>query len=67
VALRKLLGNAKSEKTLIALFLALLELVRLQAILLRQDSTFSDIFVKKHTDFEQVINERMNQMRDDWS
>ena len=67
VALRKLLGNAKSEKTLIALFLALLELVRLQAILLRQDSTFSDIFVKKHAEFEQVINERMNQMRDDWS
>ncbi|HZU10996.1 MAG TPA: segregation/condensation protein A, partial [Pseudacidobacterium sp.] len=33
VSLRKLLANAKSERTLIALFLALLELVRLQAIL----------------------------------
>ena len=67
VALRRLLANAKSERTLIALFLALLELVRLQAILLRQDSNFSDIYVKKHADFEQAINERMNQMRDDWS
>jgi len=67
VALRRLLANAKSERTLVAMFLALLELVRLQAILLRQDRNFSDIFVKKHADFEQVITERMNQMRDDWS
>ncbi|HLH34544.1 MAG TPA: segregation/condensation protein A [Alloacidobacterium sp.] len=67
VSLRKLLGNARSERTLIAMFLALLELVRLQAILLRQERNFSDIFIKKHADFEQVINERMNQMRDDWN
>ncbi|QNI35175.1 segregation/condensation protein A [Alloacidobacterium dinghuense] len=67
VALRKLLGHAKSERTLIAMFLALLELVRLQAILLRQEQNFSDIFVKKHADFERVINDRMNQMRDDWA
>src|SRR5579884_1650388 len=67
VSLRKLLANAKSERTLIALFLALLELVRLQAILLRQDRIFSDIFIKKHADFEQVMTERMNQMRDDWT
>jgi segregation and condensation protein A len=67
VALRKLLGSAKSERTLIAMLLALLELVRLQAILLRQERNFSDIFVKKHADFEQVMTERMNQMRDDWA
>jgi segregation and condensation protein A len=67
VSLRKLLGNAKSERTLIAMFLALLELVRLQAILLRQEGNFSDIFIKKHGDFEQVMTERMNQMRDDWN
>jgi segregation and condensation protein A len=67
VALKKLLGSAKSEKTLIAMFLALLELVRLQAILLRQEHNFSDIFVKKHADFDQVMTERMNQMRDDWA
>jgi segregation and condensation protein A len=67
VALRRLLANTKSEKALIAMFLALLELVRLQAILLRQDRNFSEIFVKKHDQFEQVLNERMSQMRDDWS
>jgi segregation and condensation protein A len=67
VALRRLLANTKSEKALIAMFLALLELVRLQAILLRQDRNFSEIFVKKHDQFEEVINERISQMRDDWS
>ncbi len=67
VALKKLLGSAKSERTLIAMFLALLELVRLQAILLRQERNFSDIFVKKHADFERVMTERMNQMQDDWT
>jgi segregation and condensation protein A len=67
VALRRLLANTKSEKALIAMFLALLELVRLQAILLRQDRNFSEIFVKKHEQFEQVLNERISQMRDDWA
>ena len=67
VALRRLLANTKSEKALIAMFLALLELVRLQAILLRQDANFSEIFVKKHERFEEVLNERISKMRDDWS
>lgn len=67
IALHRLLGNTKSEKALIAMFLALLEMVRLQAILLRQDRNFSEIFVKKHEQFEEVINQRIAQMRDDWS
>lgn len=67
IALRRLLANTKSEKALIAMFLALLELVRLQAILLRQDRNFSEIYVKKHEQFEEVMNERISQMRDDWS
>src|SRR5580698_5546610 len=67
IALSKLLATTKSERALIAMFLAILELVRLQAILLRQDRNFSDIFVKKHEQFEEVLNERMSQMRDDWS
>ena len=67
VALRKLLANTKSPKALVAMFLALLEMVRLQAILLRQDRNFSEIFIKKHERFEQVLNERSSQMRDEWS
>ena len=48
-----------------AMFLALLELVRLQAILLRQDRAFSEIFIKKHTEFDAVMNEGLA-ARDDW-
>lgn len=66
VALRKLLANTKSPRALVAMFLALLELVRLQAILLRQDRHFSEIFIKKGAGFETVVNERMSQARDDW-
>jgi segregation and condensation protein A len=64
VALRRLLSHTRSERALIAMFLALLELVRLQAILLRQDRAFSEIFIKKHTGFETVINQGVAQ--DDW-
>jgi segregation and condensation protein A len=67
VALAKLLVNAKSRNSLIAMFLALLELVRLQAILLRQDRNFSEIYIKKQEQFETVLNERISQIRDDWS
>ncbi len=66
VALRRLLSHTKSERALIAMFLALLELVRLQAILLRQDLAFSEIFIKKHTGFESVMNEGLDRARDDW-
>jgi segregation and condensation protein A len=48
------------------MFLALLELVRLQAILLRQDLQFSEIFIKKHTGFEAVMNQGLANARDDW-
>jgi segregation and condensation protein A len=64
VALRKLLSHSRSERALIAMFLALLELVRLQAILLRQDLAFSEIFIKKHSNFESVMNEAV--AHDDW-
>ena len=66
VALRRLLSHTRSERALIAMFLALLELVRLQAILLRQDSAFSDIFIKKHTGFDAVMDQGTANMHDDW-
>ncbi len=67
VLLRRLLANTRSERALICMFLALLELVRLQAVLLRQEGNFNDILIKKHADFESVLNARMNSARDDWS
>jgi segregation and condensation protein A len=66
VALSKLLAHTRTANAVIAMFLALLELVRLQAVLLRQDRIFSEIFVKKHEQFEQVINDRLS-VKDDWS
>ncbi len=66
VALRRLLSHTKSERALVAMFLALLELVRLQAILLRQDKLFSEIFIKKNTGFDSVMNDALANARDDW-
>jgi segregation and condensation protein A len=66
ISLRKLLSHTRSERALVAMFLALLELVRLQAVLLRQDRAFSEIFIKKSTGFDAVMNEGMSNLRDDW-
>jgi segregation and condensation protein A len=66
VALRKLLSHTTSERALVAMFLALLELVRLQAVLLRQDRAFSEIFIKKQAGFDAVMNESAASTRDDW-
>ncbi len=66
VALRRILSHTRSERALVAMFLALLELVRLQAILLRQDRAFSEIFIKKNTSFDAVMNEGLANARDDW-
>lgn len=65
VRLSQMLRNARSERAVICMFLALLELVRLQAILLRQEHTFGDILLKKHLAFEQVMNDTLA-ARDDW-
>ena len=66
VALRRLLSHTRSERALVAMFLALLELVRLQAILLRQDGAFTEIFIKKQSGFDSVMNERLADLHDDW-
>ena len=67
VRLKQVLSALKSRQALICAFLALLEMVRLQAILLRQDKVFSDIIVKKNTMFDTVFGEGgAAAMRDDW-
>lgn len=65
IRLKRLLNNLNSRNALVCTFLALLELVRLQAILLRQDRVFSDIIIKKHPLFDQVMQEQAS-VRDDW-
>ena len=66
LALRRLLAHTKSSRALVAMFLALLELVRLQAILLRQDRQFAEIFIKKSTGFDSVVDEGLANATDEW-
>ena len=66
VSLRRLLSNTKTERALICAFLAMLELVRLQAILLRQAEQLGDILIKKTDNFEQIFADQAA-IRDDWS
>ena len=65
VRLKQVLRNVQSRNALVCMFLALLELVRLQAILLRQERVFGDILLKKHTSFDAVMAEQ-TAIRDDW-
>ncbi len=66
VALSRLLAGTRSERALISGFLALLEMVRLQAILLRQDANFGEVFIKKQDGFEVLMEERLRGLKDDW-
>jgi segregation and condensation protein A len=65
VSLRRLLHNTHTERALICMFLAMLELVRLQAVLLHQPVVQGDILIKKTDAFDQVFADQQ-QARDDW-
>ena len=65
VRLKQVLRNVQSRNALVCMFLALLELVRLQAILLRQERVFGDILLKKHAQFDAVMAGQAA-VRDDW-
>ena len=67
IRLKMLLQHAQSRRALVCTFLALLELVRLQAILLRQDRLFGDILIKKNEKFDTVFSEGEAAVKDDWS
>ena len=64
--LKRLLQHITSRNALISSFLALLELVRLQAILLRQDRIFGDIILKKHPMFDAILGGEAVAIKDDW-
>jgi segregation and condensation protein A len=65
VSLRQLLRNINSRPTLVCMFLALLEMVRLQAIQLRQDRLFGDILLRRHSEFDTILTEQAV-VQDDW-
>ncbi|MFI5110744.1 MAG: segregation and condensation protein A [Terriglobales bacterium] len=65
IRLQQMLRSVQSHSALVCLFLALLELVRLQAIQVRQDRLFGEVLVRKHSHFDQVMTEQAA-VRDDW-
>jgi segregation and condensation protein A len=65
VSLKRMLHNTHTERALICMFLAMLELVRLQAVLLHQPMVQGDILIKKTENFDQVFADQA-QARDDW-
>ena len=65
IRLKQLLMRVPSRQALVCMFLALLEMVRLQAIQVRQDQIFGEIAVRKHTGFDAVMAEQAA-VRDDW-
>jgi segregation and condensation protein A len=65
IRLKQLLMRVPSRQALVCMFLALLEMVRLQAIQVRQDQMFGEIAVRKHTGSDAVIAEQ-GAVRDDW-
>jgi len=56
VRLDDLFGGYLARQALIALLLALLEMVRLHAVLLRQKDLFAPIVVHKHKRFEEIMS-----------
>jgi segregation and condensation protein A len=65
IRLKQLLMRVPSRQALVCMFLALLEMVRLQAIQVRQDQMFGEIAVRKHVGFDAVMAEQAA-VRDDW-
>jgi len=65
VRLKQLLRNLNSRAALVCAFLAILELIRLQAVLARQDNVYGEILLKKHTNFDSLMGEGAP-VKDDW-
>ncbi len=65
VRLKQMLRSLHSRSALVCAFLAILELIRLQAVLARQDAVFGEIVLKKHTAFDSLMAENPP-VKDDW-
>jgi segregation and condensation protein A len=65
VRLKQLLRNLNSRAALVCAFLAILELIRLQAVLARQEHVYGEIMLKKHTNFDSLMGENAP-VNDDW-
>ncbi len=56
LVLRELFERQPSRRALLATFLAVLEMVRMQAVLLRQSDQFGEIEIRKHKMFDVVFS-----------
>ncbi len=65
IRLKSLLRSLRSRTALVCAFLAILELIRLQAVLARQDNVFGEIVLKKYTNFDSLMAENPP-VKDDW-
>jgi len=65
IRLKSLLRSIRSRTALVCAFLAILELIRLQAVLARQDNVFGEVVLKKHTNFDTLIADNPA-IKDDW-
>ncbi len=65
VRLKSLLRSLRSRSALVCAFLAILELIRLQAVLARQETVFGEIVLKKHTAFDDLVADEST-IKDDW-
>src|ERR1700732_3956051 len=65
IRLKQILMRIPSRHALVCMFLALLEMVRLQAIQVRQERMFGEIAIRKHSHFDEIMKEQ-SAVRDDW-
>ena len=55
ISVAELFDRQRSRRAMICMFLAILELVRRQALALTQKDAFGDIGLKRHRDFDEVL------------
>lgn len=65
IRLKQVFRHLNSQRALVCAFLAVLELVRLQAVVLKQEGVFGEILVKKHAGFDTAFGEQ-SAVKDDW-
>jgi segregation and condensation protein A len=59
ISLEQAIGGSSSPRIVTAAILALLEMVRLGAVLLRQDAQWASILIKKSPNFQQVMDAKI--------
>jgi len=66
LALKEVLDRLRSRDAIVATFLALLELIRLQAVAVRQSELFADIELRKHHGFTAAVANFGNALPEDY-